>query len=335
MKIFITGGAGFIGSHTAAELLEAGYGVVIADNFCNSKPQTVADIQKITGKPVEFYEADLRDGQALREIFKENDISAVIHFAGLKSVSESVKFPLKYYENNLNATFVLLDAMKEAGINKLVFSSSATVYGTDNKAPFNEDMPVSATNPYGYTKIMIERILTDMCSADPDLSVCLLRYFNPIGAHPSGLIGEDPNGVPNNLLPYVMQTAAGLRDEITVYGGDYDTADGTGVRDYIHVVDLALGHLAALEYVLTHKGIETVNLGTGEGTSVLEIIKAYSKACGIELPYKIAGRREGDVAVCYADTEKARRILGWKAERNIAKMCADSCNFAEKRYGKR
>lgn len=335
MKIFITGGAGFIGSHTAAELLEAGYGVVIADNFCNSKPQTVADIQKITGKPVEFYEADLRDGQALREIFKENDISAVIHFAGLKSVSESVKFPLKYYENNLNATFVLLDAMKKAGINNLVFSSSATVYGTDNKAPFNEDMPVSATNPYGYTKIMIERILTDMCSADPDLSVCLLRYFNPIGAHPSGLIGEDPNGVPNNLLPYVMQTAAGLRDEITVYGGDYDTADGTGVRDYIHVVDLALGHLAALEYVLTHKGIETVNLGTGEGTSVLEIIKAYSKACGIELPYKIAGRREGDVAVCYADTEKARRILGWKAERNIAKMCADSCNFAEKRYGKR
>lgn len=335
MKIFITGGAGFIGSHTAAELLEAGYGVVIADNFCNSKPQTVADIQKITGKPIIFYEADLRDGQALREIFKENDISAVIHFAGLKSVSESVKFPLKYYENNLNATFVLLDAMKKAGINNLVFSSSATVYGTDNKAPFNEDMPVSATNPYGYTKIMIERILTDMCSADPDLSVCLLRYFNPIGAHPSGLIGEDPNGVPNNLLPYVMQTAAGLRDEITVYGGDYDTADGTGVRDYIHVVDLALGHLAALEYVLTHKGIETVNLGTGEGTSVLEIIKAYSKACGIELPYKIAGRREGDVAVCYADTEKARRILGWKAERNIAKMCADSCNFAEKRYGKR
>ena len=332
MKIFITGGAGFIGSHTAVELLEAGYEVVIADNLCNSKPQTLSSIQEITGKAVKFYEADLRDLESTRRIFYENDISAVIHFAGLKSVSESVKFPLKYYENNLNATFVLLNAMEEAHCSNLVFSSSATVYGMNNSVPFNEDMPVSAINPYGCTKIMTERILTDMCAADHNLSVCLLRYFNPIGAHPSGLIGEDPNGVPNNLLPYVMQTAAGLRSEITVYGNDYDTPDGTGVRDYIHVADLALGHLAALKFVLTHKGIETVNLGTGKGVSVLEIIKAYSEACGKDLPYKIAGRREGDIAVCYADTSKAKRLFGWQAQKNIEQMCEDSYHFAKKRY---
>lgn len=335
MNIFITGGAGFIGSHTAVELLEAGYEVVIADNFCNSKPQTISHIQDITGKSVKFYEADIRDLEAMHGIFNENDIAAVIHFAGLKSVSESVKFPLKYYENNLDATLVLLDAMKEAKCNNLVFSSSATVYGMNNKVPFTEDMPVSATNPYGYTKIMIERILTDMCAADHNLSVCLLRYFNPAGAHPSGLIGEDPNGIPNNLVPYVMQTAAGLREEVSVYGDDYGTPDGTGVRDYIHVSDLASGHLAALKYVLSHKGIETINLGTGKGTSVIEIIKAYSSACGKDVPYKIVERRDGDIAVCYADTSKAKELLNWQAQKNIEQMCEDSYRFADRRYGVR
>lgn len=333
MQVFVTGGAGFIGSHTAAELLDAGYEVVIADNFCNSKPETIENIQEITGKTVKFYETDLRDLPALRKIFSENRIDAVIHFAGLKSVSESVKYPLEYYENNLDATFALCDAMKEADCRNLVFSSSATVYGMNNPVPLTEDMPVSATNPYGYTKIMIERVLTDMCVANPELSVCLLRYFNPVGAHPSGLIGEDPNGTPNNLLPYVAQVAAGIRPEILVYGGDYDTPDGTGVRDYIHVADLAGGHLAALEYVVSHRGIEIFNLGTGTGTSVLEIINAYSLACGRDLPYRITDRRPGDIAVCYADTDKAQKLLNWRAEKNIEQMCADSYNFAKKRYG--
>lgn len=334
MKVFVTGGAGFIGSHTCVELLKAGYEVVIADNFSNAKPETIENIQRIAGKPVSFYRADLRGLEGIRRIFAEHSIDAVIHFAGLKAVPESVQKPLEYYENNLGGTFVLCQAMGEAGCRRIVFSSSATVYGMNNPVPFKEGMPVSATNPYGYTKAMIERILTDLSAADPRWCVSLLRYFNPIGAHPSGLMGEDPSGIPCNLLPYVSQVAAGLRPEVIVYGDDYDTPDGTGVRDYIHVTDLALGHLSALRYILEHTGVEAVNLGTGQGTSVLEIVSAYSRACGKELPCRIAPRRPGDIAVCYADTEKARRLFGWQAQRTIEQMCADSWNFAKKRYRK-
>lgn len=334
MKIFVTGGAGFIGSHTCVELLNAGYEVVIADNLSNAKPETIENIQKITGKPVSFFKTDLRDLEGMRKIFAEHTIDAVIHFAGLKAVPESVQKPLEYYENNLGGTFVLCQVMRETGCHRIVFSSSATVYGMHNPVPFTEGMPTSATNPYGYTKVMIEQILTDLAAADPQWSVSLLRYFNPIGAHSSGFIGEDPNGIPNNLLPYVSQVAAGLRPEVVVYGNDYDTPDGTGVRDYIHVVDLALGHLSAVRYVLEHTGVEAVNLGTGCGTSVLEIIDAYSKACGRKLPYRIAPRRPGDIATCYADTEKARHLFGWEAKRNIDQMCADSWNFAKNRYTK-
>lgn len=335
MKIFVTGGAGFIGSHTCVELLDAGYEVVIADNLSNAKPEVIDDIQKIAGKPVSFYRVDLRDLEGIRRIFAEHPIDVVIHFAGLKAVPESVRRPLEYYENNLGGTFALCEAMRDAGCRRIVFSSSATVYGMDAPVPFKEGMPTSAINPYGYTKLMIEQILTDLSAADPGWSVSILRYFNPIGAHPSGLIGEDPNGVPSNLLPYVSQVAAGLRPEVLVYGGDYDTPDGTGVRDYIHVTDLALGHLAAVRYVLEHTGVETVNLGTGQGTSVLEILTAYSKACGRELPYRIVSRRPGDVAVCYADTERSHRLFGWTAKRDIDQMCADSWNFAKKRYMER
>lgn len=332
MKIFVTGGAGFIGSHACVELLNAGYEVVMVDNFSNSKPETVECIQKITGKPVSFYNVDVRDMDAVRKIFTEHSIDAVIHFAGLKSVPESVQKPLEYYENNLVCTLVLCQAMQEAGCKKIVFSSSATVYGMNNPVPFKEGMPTSATNPYGYTKVMIERILTDLAAADPQWGICLLRYFNPIGAHSSGLIGEDPNGIPNNLLPYVSQVAAGLRPDVMVYGDDYDTPDGTGVRDYIHVTDLALGHLSAVRYVLEHTGVEAVNLGTGKGTSVLEIIAAYSEACGRKIPYRIVPRRQGDIPVCYADIGKAKQLLGWEAQRNITQMCADSWNFARKHY---
>lgn len=334
MKVFVTGGAGFIGSHTCVELLNAGYEVVIADNFSNAKPEVVENIQKITGKPVSFYNIDLRDLEGTRRIFAEHSIDAVIHFAGLKAVPESVRKPLEYYENNLGCTFVLCQAMREAGCGRIVFSSSAAVYGTNNPVPFKEGMPTSATNPYGYTKIMIEQILTDLSVANPQWSISLLRYFNPIGAHPSGLIGEEPNGIPSNLLPYVSQVAAGLRPEVMVYGDDYDTPDGTGVRDYIHVTDLALGHLSAVRHVLKHTGAETVNLGTGRGTSVLEILDAYSKACGRKLPYRVVPRRPGDIAVCYADTEKAQRLYGWKAQKNIEQMCADSWNFAKTHYEK-
>lgn len=334
MKVFVTGGAGFIGSHTCVELLNAGYEVVIADNFSNAKPEVVENIQRITEKPVSFYNIDLRDPEGTRKIFAEHSIDAVIHFAGLKAVPESVWKPLEYYENNLGCTFVLCQAMREAGCRRIVFSSSATVYGTNNPVPFKEGMPTSATNPYGHTKIMIEQILTDLSVADPQWGISLLRYFNPIGAHPSGLIGEEPNGIPGNLLPYVSQVAAGLRPEVMVYGDDYDTPDGTGVRDYIHVTDLALGHLSAVRHVLEHTGVEAVNLGTGRGTSVLEILDAYSKACGRKLPYRVVPRRPGDIAVCYADTEKAQRLYGWKAQKNIGQMCADSWNFAKTRYEK-
>lgn len=334
MKILVTGGAGFIGSHTCVELLAAGYEVVIADNLSNAKPEAVENIQKIAGKPVIFYKVDLRDKPGMEKIFAEHTIDAVIHFAGLKAVPESVQKPLEYYENNIGSTFVLCEVMRKAGCKRIVFSSSATVYGMYNPVPFSEDMPTSATNPYGYTKVMIEQILTDLAAADHGWSVSLLRYFNPIGAHSSGLIGEDPNGIPNNLLPYVSQVAAGLRPEIMVYGNDYDTPDGTGVRDYIHVVDLALGHLAALKYILSHDGVQAVNLGTGRGSSVLEIIDAYSRACGRALPYRIAPRRPGDIATCYAETSKALDLFGWTAQRDIDQMCKDSWNFAKNRYTK-
>lgn len=324
MKILVTGGAGFIGSHTCVELLDAGYEVVIADNLSNAKPEAVENIQKIAGKPVAFYETDLRDKAGMRKIFAEHSIDAVIHFAGLKAVPESVHKPLEYYENNLGSTFVLCQVMQEAGCRRIVFSSSATVYGMNNPVPFKEGMPTSATNPYGYTKVMIEQILTDLAASDPRWSVSLLRYFNPIGAHPSGLLGEDPNGIPNNLLPYVSQVAAGLRPEVVVYGNDYDTPDGTGVRDYIHVVDLAKGHVAAVKYTVEHQGCEVFNLGTGVGYSVLDMVKTFVEVNNVKVPYEIVGRRAGDIATCYADPTKSREILGWTAEKDLSDMCRDS-----------
>jgi len=332
MKVLVTGGAGYIGSHTCVELLNAGHEVVIIDNFVNSKPEALECIRKITGKDFAFCEADLRDREAVKKLFDEHQIDAVIHFAGLKAVGESVAKPLEYYDNNLGGFFVLAEEMRDHGVKKIVFSSSATVYGMNNPVPFREEMPTSATNPYGYTKVMIEQMLKDLAVSDPEWSIVMLRYFNPIGAHESGLIGEDPNGIPNNLLPYVAQVAAGIRPQLSVFGNDYDTPDGTGVRDYIHVVDLALGHLAALTYADSHKGAEPVNLGTGNGTSVLEIVKAFEKASGRPVPYKICERRAGDIATCYADTEKASSLLGWHATRNIEDMCRDGWNFAKNRY---
>ena len=332
MKVLVTGGAGYIGSHTCVELLNAGHEIVIVDNFVNSKPEALESIRRITGRDFAFVEADLRDRLAINRVFDEHAIDGVIHFAGLKAVGESVAKPLEYYDNNLNGFIVLAETMRDHGVRRFVFSSSATVYGMNNPVPFREDYPTSATNPYGYTKVMIEQMLRDIAHADPEWRVCLLRYFNPIGAHESGLIGEDPNGIPNNLLPYVAQVAAGKLPELTVFGNDYDTPDGTGVRDYIHVVDLALGHLAALNYVQDHAGVEAINLGTGQGTSVLEIVAAFERASGRKVPYRIAARRPGDIASCYADTEKAARLLGWRATRNIDDMCRDSWNFAKHRY---
>lgn len=330
MKVLVTGGAGFIGSHTCVELLNAGHEVVVLDNFVNSKPDALDSIRKITGKDLTLCECDLRDRAAVRKAFDDNRIDAVIHFAGLKAVGESVAKPIEYYDNNLVGFLVLAEEMRDHGVKKLVFSSSATVYGMNNPVPFREDYPTSATNPYGYTKVMIEQMLRDVAKADPEWSVCMLRYFNPIGAHESGLIGENPNGIPNNLLPYVAKVAAGELDHLNVFGDDYDTPDGTGVRDYIHVVDLALGHLAALEYTNAHRGAEAINLGTGRGTSVMEIVHAFEKACGHAIPYRIAPRRPGDIATCYADTEKAERELHWHATRNIDDMCRDGWNFVQK-----
>ena len=332
MKVLVTGGAGYIGSHTCVELLNAGYEVVIIDNFVNSKPEALDCIRRITGKDFAFVEADLRDRAAVAKLFDEHAIDAVIHFAGLKAVGESVQKPLEYYDNNLGGFFVLAEEMRAHGVKKFVFSSSATVYGMNNPVPFREEMPTSATNPYGYTKVMIEQMLRDLAVADPEWSIVLLRYFNPIGAHESGLIGEDPNGIRNNLLPYVAQVAAGKLKQLTVFGDDYDTPDGTGVRDYIHVVDLALGHLAALKYAEGHPGAEAINLGTGHGTSVLEIVHAFEKASGRKVPYRIAARRAGDIATCYADTHKAAELLGWRATRTIDDMCRDGWNFAKNRY---
>lgn len=329
MAILITGGAGFIGSHTCVELLEAGKEIVVLDNFSNSKPEALKRISKITGKDFKFYEVDLLDRTGVERVFQQNEIEAVIHFAGLKAVGESCKIPLKYYHNNLTGTFLLCEVMAAHNCKKIVFSSSATVYGMHNAVPFKEDMPLSATNPYGYTKLFIEQILTDLHTADPEWSVALLRYFNPIGAHKSGLIGEDPNGIPNNLLPYISQVATGKLKELSVYGNDYDTTDGTGVRDYIHVVDLAQGHLAALNYIMDKTGVEAINLGTGNGSSVLQVLRAFEKACGKTIPYKIAPRRSGDIATCYADTAKARTLLGWEAKRSMDDMCADGWNFSK------
>ena len=328
-NILVTGGAGFIGSHTCVELLNAGYNVVVMDNFMNSKPESLNRIKKITGKDILFYETDMMDSDGMKKIFAENKIDAVIHFAGLKAVGESVAKPLEYYSNNITGTLNLLKVMREYNCKNIVFSSSATVYGMNNPVPYKEEFPTSATNPYGYTKVMIEQILIDLANADKEWSVALLRYFNPIGAHESGLIGEDPNGIPNNLLPYIAQVAVGKLEKLSVYGNDYDTPDGTGVRDYIHVVDLAGGHICAVDYVIKHKGVEAINLGTGKGSSVLEVVTAFEKASGKVINKAFAPRRAGDIATCYADTKKAKELLNWSAERNIDQMCKDSWNFTK------
>ena len=331
MKILVTGGAGFIGSHTCVELLGAGYEVVIVDNLCNSKEEAVRRIKMITGKPVAFYPDSLLDEAAVEKIFSEHRIDAVIHFAGLKAVGESVYKPIEYYHNNLTGTLVLCRAMQRHGVKRFVFSSSATVYGAQAVPPLTEDMPAgSATNPYGWTKVMLEQILTDIHTADPEFSVALLRYFNPIGAHESGLLGENPDGIPNNLLPYIAQVAAGKLDHLTVYGDDYETPDGTGIRDYIHVVDLARGHLKAVEKVLGENGVFTCNLGTGTGYSVLEVLHAFERACGKKIPYVIGPRRAGDLTASFADVTRAERELGFTARFGIDKRCEDSWNFIQK-----
>lgn len=327
MSILVTGGAGFIGSHTCVELLENGYDIVVLDNFINSKPESLKRIKQITGKNFKFYETDLLDKEGLETIFSENEIEAVIHFAGLKAVGESVAKPLWYYHNNLTGTFMLCEVMAKHNVKKLVFSSSATVYGNPHAVPICEDFPLSTTNPYGSTKLMIENILRDLYVPDNEWSVALLRYFNPIGAHESGLIGEDPNGIPNNLMPYVAQVAAGKLEKLSIFGNDYDTKDGTGVRDYIHVVDLARGHIKALERVLSTTGVDAYNLGTGNGYSVLDMVKAFSEVNGVNVPYVIAPRRPGDIAECYADPSKAKELLGWEAQFGLEKMCRDAWNF--------
>lgn len=323
--VLVTGGAGFIGSHTSVELLNAGYDIIILDNFVNSKPESLKRIKELTGKDFKFYQADIRDEEAMTKVFAENKIDAVIHFAGLKSVSQSVKEPLNYYDNNIAGTVCLCRVMDKAGCKKLVFSSSATVYGSKNPSPLREDMPTGGTtNPYGTTKYFIEQILQDLCISDSEWGVSILRYFNPIGAHKSGRIGEDPNGIPGNLMPYITQVAIGKLECLNVCGNDYPTPDGTGVRDYIHVVDLALGHIKALDRLLKVKGCEVYNLGTGKGYSVLDVVKAFEKASGIKINYRIAPRRAGDVACCYADATKAKEVLGWQAQYDIDDMCADS-----------
>lgn len=324
MAILITGGAGYIGSHTCIELLNSGYDIVVVDNFSNSKPESLKRVQEITGKSFKFYNVDILSKEKLEEVFKENEIEAVIHFAGLKSVGESVELPIKYYHNNITGTLVLCDVMKKYNVKKIVFSSSATVYGKNNKSPLTEDLPLSAVNPYGWTKLMIEQILQDVYLSDKKWSIFILRYFNPIGAHESGKIGEDPNGIPNNLMPYITQVAIGKRDKLYIFGNDYDTHDGTGVRDYIHVVDLAKGHLKALEKILTTTGVDIYNLGTGIGYSVFDVVKAFEKVSGVNIPYEIIDRRPGDIDTSYADPTKALKEIGWKAEKNLEDMCRDA-----------
>ena len=325
MAMLVTGGAGYIGSHTCLELLKAGYEVVVVDNLCNSSEEAVKRVEKISGKPVKFYQADILDREALEKIFESETIDSVIHFAGLKAVGESVAKPLEYYYNNITGTLVLCDVMRKHGVKNIVFSSSATVYGDPAFVPITEECPKGTiTNPYGQTKSMLEQILTDFHVADPEWNVVLLRYFNPIGAHESGMIGEDPKGIPNNLVPYIAQVAVGKLPCLGVFGNDYPTHDGTGVRDYIHVVDLAVGHVKALKKIEEKAGVCIYNLGTGKGYSVLDVVKAYEKACGKEIKYEIKPRRPGDIATCYADATKAKEELGWVAERGIEEMCADS-----------
>ena len=327
--ILVTGGAGYIGSHTCVQLLKTGYEVLIVDNFVNSKPEVLRNIERITGRQPRFIEADICDEPAMEKIFSHYSIEAVMHFAGLKAVGESVEKPLEYYRNNLEGTLVLLEAMKRHNVKKIIFSSSATVYSAENAMPLTEQSRTGdCTNPYGWTKYMIERMLIDLCHADPEWGAVLLRYFNPLGAHKSGLIGEDPQGIPNNLMPYICKVACGALEKLSVYGDDYPTPDGTGIRDYIHVEDLADGHLKALDYIQKHTGASAFNLGTGKGYSVLEVVKAFEKVSGQEVPYVIAARRAGDVAVCYADPAKANRELGWQANYGIQEMCADSWRFA-------
>ena len=331
MKILVTGGAGYIGSHTCVELLNCGYEVVIIDNLCNSNPKSLERVQELTGKSVKFYEGDVRDEALLRKIFAENEIGCCIHFAGLKAVGESVAQPWRYYDNNLNSTLVLTKVVEEVGMKNIIFSSSATVYSGDNEMPLRETSKTgNCTNPYGWTKYMTEQILSGMAHADKEWGIVLLRYFNPIGAHISGRIGEDPRGIPNNLMPYITQTAIGRREFLSVYGNDYDTHDGTGVRDYIHVVDLARGHVAAVKYLETNKGCDVFNLGTGTGYSVLDMVKAFIKVNGVDVPYKIVDRRPGDLATCYADPAKSAEVLGWKAEHNLEDMVRDSWNWQSK-----
>lgn len=330
MNILVTGGAGYIGSHTVIELINAGYEVVIVDNLCNSSSIVLDRIEEITGKRVKFYEIDTRDSEKLKVVFEENKIDAVIHFAALKAVGESVEEPLDYYDNNLTNTLTVLKLMREFGVDKFVFSSSATVYGNPKTCPIKEDFPLSTTNPYGTTKLMIEEILRDICNANKDFNVAILRYFNPIGAHESGLIGEEPNGIPNNLMPYITKVAVRQLQQLSVFGNDYDTHDGTGVRDYIHVVDLANGHVKALEKLNQKPGLLTYNLGTGTGYSVLDLVKAFEKASNVQIPYKIVDRRPGDIAMCYADPTKAKEELGWVAKYDVNKMCRDSWNWQSK-----
>ena len=325
MNVLVTGGAGYIGSHTCVELLESGYGVIVIDNLCNSNPKSLERVEELTGKKVTFYEGDVRDEALLRKIFASHEIGCVIHFAGLKAVGESVSIPWRYYDNNLNSTLVLTKVMKEVGMKNIIFSSSATVYTADNEMPLKEDSRTgNCTNPYGWTKYMTEQILSGLAHAEPDWSIVLLRYFNPIGAHESGRIGEDPRGIPNNLMPYITQVAVGRREKLSVFGNDYDTHDGTGVRDYIHVVDLAQGHVAAVKYATENKGCEVFNLGTGTGYSVLDMVNTFREVNDVALPYQIVERRPGDIATCYADPAKSRDVLGWTARKTLADMCRDS-----------
>ena len=331
MNVLVTGGAGYIGSHTCLELLESGYGVVVIDNLCNSNPKSLDRVEGLTGKKLRFYEGDVRDEALLRKIFAENEIGCVIHFAGLKAVGESVAKPWEYYDNNLNSTLVLTKVMKEVGMKNIIFSSSATVYTADNEMPLKETSRTGGcTNPYGWTKYMTEQILSGISHADESWSVVLLRYFNPIGAHESGQIGEDPRGIPNNLMPFITQVAIGRREKLNVFGNDYDTPDGTGVRDYIHVVDLAKGHVAAVKYACAHQGCEVFNLGTGTGYSVLDMVRTFQEVNGVKVPYEVVPRRPGDIATCYADPGKSEKVLGWKASHTLADMCRDSWNWQSK-----
>lgn len=327
-RVLVTGGAGYIGSHTCIELMAAGHQVVVVDNLCNSKRESLTRVERIAGQALRaFVQADVRDRAAMRAVFAAHDIDAVIHFAGLKAVGESVAKPLEYYDNNVSGTVALCEVMAEAGVKTLAFSSSATVYGDPASVPISEDFPTGPTNPYGRSKWMVEYLLQDLVVADPSWRIALLRYFNPVGAHESGLIGEDPNGLPNNLMPFVSQVAVGKLAELRVFGGDWPTPDGTGVRDYIHVLDLAQGHVRAIDYLAEHTGLLTVNLGTGRGYSVLEVVRAFEQASGRAVPYRIVDRRPGDIAQCYADPAHANRLLGWVAQRDLAQMCADAWNW--------